>query len=407
MSGPLTGIRVVDMSRILAGPSLTQLFADLGAEVIKIERPGRGDDTRTWGPPWLKDTEGNDTREAGYYLSANRGKHSITVDVGQAEGVELIRDLAREADFFVENFKVGGLAKLGLDYESLKQINPQLIYLSITGFGQTGPDAPLPGYDYLIQARSGLMSITGPEDGAPGAGPVRAGVATSDLQTGLMGAIGLLSALHHRHVTGEGQYIDLALLDTQIAGLANQGFNHLMSGKVPRRTGSWHPALAPYQPFDTADDQIIIAVGNDTQFADMCKVIGAPQLAGDERFATNPARNKNREIMVELINARTKLEPAAHWLEGFTANNVPASPINNIKQAFEDPQVQARGMQIELEHPVAGTMPGMATPLKFSKTQIEYGKSAPMLGEDTDDVLSRLLGKSPEEIAKLKHQGVV
>lgn len=407
MSGPLTGLRVVDMSRILAGPSLTQLFSDLGAEVIKIERPGRGDDTRTWGPPWLKDTDGNDTREAGYYLSTNRGKHSITVDVSQAEGVELIKDLVRDADFFVENFKVGGLAKLGLDYESLKQINPQLIYLSITGFGQYGPDAPLPGYDYLIQARSGLMSITGPEDGAPGAGPVRAGVATSDLQTGLMGAIGLLSALHHRHMTGQGQYIDLALLDTQIAGLANQGFNHLMSGKVPGRTGSWHPALAPYQPFDTADDQIIIAVGNDTQFADMCNVIGAPDMSGDERFATNPARNKNREIMVELINARTKLKPAAYWLEGFTENNVPASPINNIKQAFEDPQVQARGMQIELEHPVAGTMPGMATPLKFSETKIEYKKSAPMLGEDTDDVLSRLLGKSDEEIARLKRQGVV
>ncbi|MEP1208953.1 MAG: CaiB/BaiF CoA-transferase family protein [Rhizobiaceae bacterium] len=407
MSGPLTGIRVVDMSRVLAGPSLTQIFADLGAEVIKIERPGRGDDTRNWGPPWLKDEDGNDTREAGYYLSTNRGKHSLTVDVAQPEGAQIVKDLVAEADFFIENFKVGGLAKLGLDYASLKQINPQIIYLSITGFGQTGPDAPLPGYDYLIQARSGLMSVTGPEDGAPGAGPVRAGVATCDLQTGLMGAIGLLSALHHRHLTGEGQYIDIALLDTQIAGLANQGFNYLMSGKVPVRTGSWHPALAPYQPFDTADDQIIIAVGNDDQFADMCRVIGAPEMAGDERFSTNPARNKNRAIMVELINGRTTKMPAAHWLEGFTENNVPASPINNIQQAFEDPQVQARGMQIEVEHPVAGTMPGMGTPLKFSKTEIEYKKSAPMLGEDTEDVLSRLLGKSQDEIAKLKRQGVV
>ena len=407
MSGPLTGIRVIDMSRILAGPSLTQIFADLGAEVIKIERPGRGDDTRTWGPPWLKDTEGNDTNEAGYYLSANRGKHSLTVDVSQPEGRQIVKDLVKDADFFIENFKVGGLAKLGLDYNSLKEINPQIIYLSITGFGQTGPDAPLPGYDYLIQARSGLMSITGPEDGAPGAGPVRAGVATSDLQTGLMGAIGLLSALHHRHVTGEGQHIDIALLDTQVAGLINQGFNYLMSGKVPVRTGSWHPALAPYQPFDTADDQIIIAVGNDTQFTDMCRVIGAPELAQDQRFSTNPMRNKNRAEMVELINGRTKTMPSAHWLQGFTENNVPASRINNIQQAFEDPQIKARGVQIEVEHPVAGTMPGMGNPLKFSKTNNEYKKSAPMLGEDTDDVLSRVLGKSEDEIAKLKDQGVV
>lgn len=407
MSGPLNGIKVVDLSRVLAGPSLTQIFADMGAEIIKVERPGRGDDTRAWGPPWLKDTQGNDTREAGYYLSANRGKHSLTVDISKPEGADIVRELAAQADFFVENFKVGGLAKMGLDYASLKKINPKIIYLSITGFGQNGPDAALPGYDYLIQARSGLMSITGPEDGAPGAGPVRAGVATSDLQTGLMGAVGLLAALHHRHQTGEGQYIDLALLDTQIAGLANQGFNHLMSGRIPVRTGSWHPSLAPYQPFETADDAIIIAVGNDTQFADMCRVIGDPDMAGDERFSTNPMRNKNRAVMAELINQRTRQKPAAHWLQGFTSNNVPASPINNIQQAFEDPQVKARGMRIDVDHPVAGTMPGMGTPLKFSQTPIEYGKSAPMLGEDTDDVLSRVLGKSAQEIATLRENGIV
>ncbi len=407
MSGPLKGIKVVDLSRVLAGPSLTQIFADMGAEIIKVERPGRGDDTRAWGPPWLKDTQGNDTREAGYYLSANRGKHSLTVDISKPEGADIVRELAAQADFFVENFKVGGLAKMGLDYASLKKINTKIIYLSITGFGQNGPDAALPGYDYLIQARSGLMSITGPEDGAPGAGPVRAGVATSDLQTGLMGAVGLLAALHHRHQTGEGQYIDLALLDTQIAGLANQGFNHLMSGRIPVRTGSWHPSLAPYQPFETADDAIIIAVGNDTQFADMCRVIGDPDMAGDERFSTNPMRNKNRAVMAELINQRTRQKPAAHWLQGFTSNNVPASPINNIQQAFEDPQVKARGMRIDVDHPVAGTMPGMGTPLKFSQTPIEYGKSAPMLGEDTDDVLSRVLGKSAQEIATLRENGIV
>jgi crotonobetainyl-CoA:carnitine CoA-transferase CaiB-like acyl-CoA transferase len=407
MSGPLTGLRVVDLSRVLAGPSLTQIFADLGAEIIKIERPGSGDDTRHWGPPWLQDIAGNDTREAGYYLSTNRGKHSLTVDISKPEGGEIIRELVAEADFFVENFKVGGLEKMGLDYNSLKKINPQLIYLSITGFGQTGPDASQPGYDYLIQARSGLMSVTGPEDGAPGAGPVRGGVATCDLHTGLMGAVGLLSALHHRHVTGQGQYIDLALLDTQIAGLANQGFNHLMTGRVPVRTGAWHPALAPYQPFETADDQIIIAVGNDTQFADMCRVIGAPELAIDQRFSTNPMRNKHRAEMEKLINQRTRQKPAKVWLAGFTDNNVPASPINNIKQAFEDPQVSARGMQIELQHPVAGTMPGMATPLKFSETQLEYKKSAPMLGEDTNDVLTRVLGKTALEVARLKKDGIV
>ncbi len=407
MSGPLSGLRVVDLSRILAGPSLTQLFADLGAEVIKIERPGQGDDTRTWGPPWLKDTEGKNTQEAGYYLSTNRGKYSLTLDIASKEGAQIVRDLVKQADFFVENFKVGGLKKLGLDYESLKAINPRILYLSITGFGQTGPDALLPGYDYLIQARSGLMSVTGAEDGAPGAGPVRAGVATSDLQTGLMGAIGLLAALHHREQTGEGQYIDLALLDTQIAGLVNQGFNHLLTGVVPERTGNWHPALSPYQPFDTADDPIIIAVGNDSQFVDLCRVIGDADMAEDNDYSTNPKRNRNRAEMEKRINAQTIKKPAQYWLDAFRANNVPACPINNIEQAFADPQVVERGMQLELDHPVGGRVPGIASPLRFSKTELEYSKAPPLLGEDTDDVLSRLLGKTADEIADLKAKGVV
>ncbi|MGI9365260.1 MAG: CaiB/BaiF CoA transferase family protein, partial [Rhizobiaceae bacterium] len=251
------------------------------------------------------------------------------------------------------------------------------------------------------------MSVTGPEDGAPGAGPVRAGVATCDLQTGLMGGIGMLAALHHRHLTGEGQYVDLALLDTQIAGLANQGFNHLLTGRVPVRTGSWHPALAPYQPFDTEDDQIVIAVGNDTQFSDMCRVIGSPEMATDERFSTNPMRNKNRAVMEELINKRTRQKPVAYWVKQFQKSNVPASPINNIKQAFEDPQVKARDMRIDVDHPLAGTMPGMATPLKYSKTKLEFEKSAPMLGEDTSEVLQRLLGMSQDEVARLKVKGIV
>ena len=407
MSGPLSGLRVIDLSRILAGPSMTQILADLGAEVIKIERPGSGDDTRTWGPPWMKDADGNDTREAGYYMSANRGKYSLTVNIADPEGAQIVRDLVRNADFFVENFKVGGLVKAGLDYESLREINPRLIYLSITGFGQTGPDAAQPGYDYLIQARSGLMSFTGIEDGAPGAGPMRAGVATSDIQTGLMGTVGVLAALHHRHMTGEGQHIDIALLDTQVAGLVNQGYNYLLSGKVPGRTGHWHPSLAPYQPFETADDRIIIAVGNDTQFANLCRILGNGALAQDERFATNPLRNKNRPALADIINELTRTKPAAHWLEACANANVPAAPINSVQQAFDDPQVQARSMQLSLDHPVGGTVPGIANPLKFSKTQIEYDMAPPMLGQHTDEVLERVLGKTAEQIAGLRKNGVV
>lgn len=386
MAGPLSGLKVLDLSRILAGPTLTQILADLGAEVIKIERPGKGDDTRQWGPPWLKDEAGNDTAEAGYYLSANRGKHSVEVDITNPEGAEIVRRLARDADFVVENFKVGGLKKYGLEYESLAKINPKLIYLSITGFGQTGPDAAQPGYDYLVQARAGLMSITGDEDGPP----MRVGVGICDLQTGLMSGIGLLAALYHRERTGEGQHIDIALLDTQVSLLANQGFNYLVTGQAPGRTGSWHPNLAPYQPFETADDPIIIAVGNDSQFQAMCQVIGAPDLAEDERFATNPLRNKNRAVLAEYIEAETRKMPAKHWLAVLPAGNVPACPINNIKQVFEDPQVVARGMQLELDHPTAGKVPGIANPLKFSKTPLEYQKGPPVLGEDTQTVLERL-----------------
>ncbi|MGI9356041.1 MAG: CaiB/BaiF CoA transferase family protein [Rhizobiaceae bacterium] len=392
MSGPLTGLKVIDLSRILAGPTLTQMLADLGAQVIKIERPGRGDDTRTWGPPWLKDEDGNDTNEAGYFLAANRGKHSVELDITGDKGARTVRRLAADADFFVENYKVGGLAKYGLDYASLAAINPRLIYLSITGFGQTGPDAKQPGYDYLIQARGGLMSITGKEDGDQGAGPMRVGVAICDLQTGLMGGIGLLSALYHREKTGEGQHIDLALLDTQVAGLVNQGYNHLLTGKVPGRTGDWHPNLAPYQPFETADNPIIIAVGNDTQFAALCRVIGREELARDERFKTNPMRNKNRAELAALIAAQTRKQPTDYWLEALAANNVSACRLANIRQVFEDPQVQARGMQIELDHPLSGKVPGIANPLRFSKTKIEYKKAPPTLGEDTEAVLERLNG---------------
>ncbi|MFD0916306.1 CaiB/BaiF CoA transferase family protein [Pseudahrensia aquimaris] len=389
MSGPLTGQKVLDLSRILAGPTMTQHLADLGAEVVKIERPGRGDDTRTWGPPWVKDMNGNDTRESGYYMSANRGKHSVAVDIATPEGAATVARLAERADILVENFKVGGLAKYGLDYATLSKANPGLIYLSITGFGQTGPDAAQPGYDYLIQARSGLMSITG----QPETGPTRVGVATSDLQSGLMGTIGVLAALHHRERTGEGQHIDLALLDVQVSGLVNQGYNYLLTGNVPGLTGDYHPNLAPYQPFPSSDGSFIIAVGNDTQFVSLCNVLGIEGVAKDERFSTMPARNQNREAMVEFLSAETVKQPSAHWLEALPANNVPACPINTMDQTFADPQVQARGMAIELDHPVAGKVPGIANPLKFSKTQVEYKKAPPMLGEDTDAVLERWLGE--------------
>lgn len=390
MAGPLAGLNVVDLTRILAGPTMTQILADLGAEVLKIERPGVGDDTRQWGPPWLKDKKGNDTAEAGYYLAANRGKHSVAVDIATPEGADIVRRLALEADFFVENFKVGGLKKYGLDYESLSAENPGLIYLSITGFGQTGPDAAKPGYDYLIQARAGLMSITGHEDGAPGEGPVRVGVATSDLQTGLMGTIGVLAALHHRNQTGEGQHIDLALLDTQVAGLVNQGFNHLITGKVPKRTGDWHPNLAPYQPFPGSDHPFIVAVGNDSQFRTLCRLLEVDGLADDDRFSNMPARNANRAELADLISTETKKKPASHWLKLLPENNVPACPVNTIDQVFEDEQVLARGMKLELDHPLSGKIPGIANPLKFSKTPIEYKKAPPTLGEDTEAVLKRL-----------------
>ena len=389
MSGPLSGLRVLDLSRILAGPTMTQHFADLGAEVIKIERPGRGDDTRSWGPPWLKDRDGNDTGESGYYMAANRGKYSVALDIASPDGAEKVARLAEQSDFLVENFKAGGLKKYGLDYDTLSKRNPGLIYLSITGFGQTGPDAAQPGYDYLIQARSGLMSITG----QPESGPTRVGVATCDLQTGLMGGMGALAALYHRERTGQGQHIDLALLDVQVSGLVNQGYNYLLTGSVPGLTGDYHPNLAPYQPFHAADGPFIIAVGNDTQFASLCALIAKPEMATDERFATMPARNKNREVMVELLSAELVKKTKAHWLEQLPANNVPACPINAMDEVFADPQVQARGMQIELDHPLSGKAPGIASPLKFSETPIEYSKAPPMVGEDTEDILRRVLGE--------------
>ncbi|NKB62922.1 MAG: CoA transferase [Gammaproteobacteria bacterium] len=402
MTAPLKGIRVLDLTRVLAGPWCTQILGDLGADIIKVENPDRGDDTRQWGPPWLKDENGIETSESAYYLSANRNKSSIKLNLKSDEGLEVLRKLVAESDVFIENFKVGGLAKMRLDYESLKLINPQLIYLSITGFGQTGPMANQPGYDYLIQGLGGLMSITGQPDHVPGGGSQRVGVAISDLTTGMYAAIGILSALHHRHASGKGQYIDLALLDTQVSWLANQATNYLIGGKVPQRTGNWHPNLAPYQPFPTSDGEVIIAVGNDRQFGFLCEFIGMPELIDNPLYQTNPARNQNRESLSELIAREIAKFPGDYWLDGLPKVGVPCSAINTIDKTFAHEQVKAREMEIKLDHPLSGTVAGVGNPLKFSETPVEYRKAPPLHGEDTYRVLSEVLGLSRSEITHLE-----
>ena len=407
MSAPLQGIRVLDFTRILAGPWCTQILGDLGAEIIKIEHPLRGDDTRQWGPPWLKDSEGNSTKESSYYLSANRNKSSVALDIKQPQGREIAKDLVQKSDVFIENFKVGGLARYGLDYDSLKSSNPQLIYLSITGFGQTGPMAAQPGYDYLIQALSGLMSITGQPETALSGGPQRVGVAISDITTGLYAAVGILSALHHRDKSGQGQYIDLALLDTVIGWLANQASSYLTGDVLPGLTGNWHPNLAPYQPFKTIDGNIIIAVGNDSQFANLCRFIELPELIEDHRFSTNPARNQNREQLEKFVQEKLSKHPSQYWIEHLPKQGVPTSAINSIADAFDMPQVKQRGVEIKLDHPQSGTISSVANPLNFSATPVEYRNAAPLHGADTDKVLSELLELPKSEIEVLRSQGVI
>ncbi|MCZ6830689.1 MAG: CaiB/BaiF CoA-transferase family protein [Gammaproteobacteria bacterium] len=407
MAGPLAGLRVLDLSRIMAGPWCTQIFADLGAEVIKVERPGVGDDTRQWGPPWFTDKQGNETRESSYYLSANRGKNSITVNLGDPEGLELVKELAGKCDFLVENFKTGDLNRKGLGYEALRAINPGLIYCSITGFGQTGPMSQDPGYDYLIQAQGGLMSITGVADGQPGAGPQRVGLATADLTTGMNAAIAILAALHYRHQTGEGQFIDMALLDVQVSWLANQAQNYFCSGQTPVRTGEYHPNLAPYQPFPTQDGELVIAVGNDVQFQRLCDALGVSDLAADPLYATNPARVKNRTALVEALKVVTGNSSSRELMALLRKIKVPCGPIQTIEEVFSDPQVLARNMVVEVQHPEMGAVPTVANPIKFSSTALEYLKAPPRLGEDTETVLADLLGLSAAAINGLKERGVV
>jgi crotonobetainyl-CoA:carnitine CoA-transferase CaiB-like acyl-CoA transferase len=407
MAGALSGLRVLDLSRVLAGPWAAQVFGDLGADVIKIERPGTGDETRGWGPPYLKDEAGNDTTEAAYFLSANRNKKSVCVDFTQPEGQRIIRELAAKCDILLENFKLDGLKQYGLDYQSLKQINPRLIYCSITGFGQSGPYAPRAGYDFLIQGMGGLMSLTGRKDGEPGAGPQKVGVALTDILTGLYSVISVLAALNHRHLTGEGQHVDLALLDVQVTSLANQNMNYLTSGIAPVRMGNAHPNIVPYQDFPTADGAMIIAVGNDGQFAALCKVLGHPEWAKDERFATNTLRVKYRETVIGLLSSVTATRPTSDWVKACEGVGVPCGPINDLKAVFDDPHVQARKLKIEMPHPTAGTMPLVGSPIRMSATPVEYRLPPPLLGQHTLAVLEEVLGLSRDEIATLADRKIV
>lgn len=408
MSGALSHIRVLDLSRILAGPWCGQLLGDLGAEVIKIERPDGGDDTRSWGPPFLQGkSDGDATGDAAYFLCANRNKKSVTVDFTRPEGQKIIVELASKSDVVIENFKVGGLQAYGLDYESLKAVNPGIVYCSITGFGQTGPYAKRPGYDFLIQAMGGLMSITGRKTGEPGAGPQKVGVALTDILTGLYGSVGILAALAHRDRTGEGQHIDMALLDVQVACLANQSMNYLVSGTAPIPLGNSHPNIVPYQDFPTADGHMIIAVGNDTQFTRLCDVLGAPALAIDDRFVTNRARVENREALIPQLNELTIKLKTTDWVSKLEAVSVPCGPINDMDAVFKDPQVVARGTKIELPHAHSGVAPSVANPIRMSATPVSYHSAPPELGSATMDILTSILEIKPERVRELEMMGIV
>jgi len=407
MTAPLSHIRVLDLSRVLAGPLATQFLADMGAEVIKIERPRSGDDTRAWGPPFALEPTENDPGISAYFACCNRGKQSVTVDITHPKGQELIRKLAAKSDVVIENFKVGGLAKYGLDYQSLKQINPRIIYCSITGFGQTGPYAARAGYDFLVQAMGGLMSITGEPDDVPGGGPVKVGVAISDQMAGMFALSAILTALLKRERTGEGEYIDVALLDSTVASLINQASTYLVSGIVPQRMGNAHPTVVPYQAFRTADGHIILAIGNDGQFQRFCAMAGLDGLADDERYRTNSARIINRNTLIPKIAEAIRQRTTADWVSLLESQAVPCGPINTIDQVFADPQVQARGMRRVLEHEKAGPLPVTANPVRMASHDTTASTAPPMLGENTDEVLTRLLDLSPDDIAALRNEGVI
>jgi crotonobetainyl-CoA:carnitine CoA-transferase CaiB-like acyl-CoA transferase len=407
VAGPLSHIRVLDLSRVLAGPWASQNLADLGAEVIKVERPGTGDDSRAFGPPWVKDRAGHDTKDSAYFTSANRGKKSITLNIAAPEGQAIARELALASDVLIENYKYGDLARYGLAYDQLRALNGRLIYCSVTGFGQTGPYRERPGYDFMIQGMGGMMSVTGEPDDAPGGGPQRAGVPIADIITGMYASIAICAALAHRERTGKGQSLDLALLDSQIALLAYQNTNYFATGKPPKRIGNLHPNIVPYQPFRAADGEVILACGNDNLYRKFCEAAGCAELARDARFVTNGKRVENRAELTRLLAEVFKKRSKRDWLELLEAAGVPNGPINDVAQVFEEPQVKARGVRIELEHAAAGKLPLVASPMRFSETPIEYRQAPPLVGEHTEEILRAVLGKGEGEIARLRKAGVI
>lgn len=408
LSGPLAGLKVLDLSRILAGPTCTQLFGDMGAEIIKIERPQKGDDTRFWGPPFLKDAEGNDTAESAYYLSTNRNKNSVAVDLTKEQGQAIIRELAKTCDVLVENFKAGDLARYGLDYETLSTINPKLIYCSITGFGTTGPYAKRPGYDFLIQGMGGIMSLTGKSD-EEGGEPMKCGVGIADVMCGMYASVAILAALNARHASGKGQLLDISLLDCQVAWLINQGAGYLISGEVPPRRGNEHPTIVPYSTFPASDQAFIIAAGNDAQFARMCDVIDASELATDPRFEKNKDRVLNRQELIPMIGNHTRKQTAAHWLEAMEKAGVPCGPVNDLAQTFADPQIRHREMSINMPHRnnEKNGISLIGNPLNFSGTPVQYKKAPPVRAEDTREILSKHLGLSEEKLNELEANGII
>jgi crotonobetainyl-CoA:carnitine CoA-transferase CaiB-like acyl-CoA transferase len=405
--GALSHIRVLDLSRVLAGPWASQVLADLGADVIKIEHPRGGDETRGWGPPFASNEDGSDSDVSAYFLCTNRNKKSVTIDIAQADGQSLVRRLAQQADVVIENFKVGGLVKYGLDYATLGAANPRLVYCSITGFGQTGPYAGRAGYDFLIQGMGGLMSITGLPDSEPGGRPMKVGVALTDIVSGLYASNAILAALAHRERTGVGQHIDVALLDVQVACLANQALNYLVSGVTPERLGNAHPTIVPYQDFPTRDGRMILAIGNDGQFRSFCEAAAAPWLADDPRFATNVARVENRAALIPLLQGITASRMTAEWTAALAPIGVPCGPINDLAEVFADPQIVARGLAAQLEHETLGRVPTVANPMRLSNTPVTYRSAPPRLGEHTDSVLAETLGLSAAEIVALRGRGIL
>jgi crotonobetainyl-CoA:carnitine CoA-transferase CaiB-like acyl-CoA transferase len=404
----LGNVRVLDLTRILAGPWCTQTLADMGADVIKIEHPTRGDDTRQWGPPYFRTTDGREARDATYFASTNRNKRSVGIDIASPEGAELVRSMAARCDVFIENFKVGDLARYGLDYESIRRVNPGIVYCSITGYGQTGPYADRPGYDFVFQAEGGLMSITGERDDLPGGGPQKVGIAMADLTTGLYASIAVLAALNHRHATGEGQYIDLALLDCVTALASNQGAFHLVNDLDPRRWGNAHPALVPYQVFDTADGQIVVAVGNDAQWGRFCQAVDSTTLAADPRFARMSGRIRHRETLLPELQALIGRQPCAHWLEAFARCDIPHGRINSYRETFQHPQIVHRQMAVEVgSDDGEGFVRGIANPIKFSATPIRYPRAPSALGRHTAEVLTDVMGLDAAAIDGLRQRGIV